>query len=51
MAASNVHYLEKSEVAASEIAAGIKPGDLVLVKGSRGTRTDIVADRIVAEFA
>ena len=25
--------------------------DLVLVKGSRGIRTDIVADRIAAEFA
>ena len=26
-------------------------GDLVLVKGSRGTRTDLIADRIAAELA
>jgi UDP-N-acetylmuramoyl-tripeptide--D-alanyl-D-alanine ligase len=51
MDASAVHYAERSEAAARDIAAAIKSGDLVLVKGSRGTRTDIVADRIAAEFA
>ena len=51
MPASAVRYVERSEGAAREIAAAIKAGDLVLVKGSRGTRTDIVADRIAAEFA
>ncbi len=51
MPASAVRYAEKSEVAARDIAAAVKAGDLVLVKGSRGTRTDIVADRIAAEFA
>jgi UDP-N-acetylmuramyl pentapeptide synthase len=29
----------------------IRPGDLVLVKGSRGIRTDLIVDRLVAEFA
>ena len=33
------------------IAGAIQAGDLVLVKGSRGIRTDVVADRIAAEFA
>ena len=33
------------------VAAGSQPGDLVLVKGSRGTRMDIVADRLAAEGA
>ena len=33
-----------------EIVEAIRPGDLVLVKGSRGTRTDIVADRIATVF-
>ena len=51
MPASAVRYVERSEVAARDIAASVKAGDLVLVKGSRGTRTDIVADRIAAEFA
>jgi UDP-N-acetylmuramyl pentapeptide synthase len=46
-----VTYFEKSDIAAPEIAAAVRSGDLVLVKGSRGTRTDIVADRIAAEFA
>jgi UDP-N-acetylmuramoyl-tripeptide--D-alanyl-D-alanine ligase len=29
----------------------VRPGDLVLVKGSRGIRTDIVVERLKAEFA
>ena len=29
----------------------VRPGDLVLVKGSRGIRTDLVVDRLKAEFA
>ena len=51
MPASAVRYAEQSELAADEVAGAIFPGDLVLVKGSRGTRTDIVADRIAAVFA
>lgn len=51
MPASAVRYAETSELAAGDVAGAIRPGDLVLVKGSRGTRTDIVADRIAAVFA
>ena len=29
----------------------MRPGDLVLVKGSRGIGTDVVVDRLKAEFA
>jgi len=43
-----VSYFETSELAASDIASAIRPGDLVLVKGSRGIRTDVVVDRLVA---
>jgi len=51
MSHASVIYFEKSEEAASAIAAALRSGDLVLVKGSRGTRTDLIADRIAAEFA
>jgi UDP-N-acetylmuramyl pentapeptide synthase len=37
---------------AAELAARrTRPGDLVLVKGSRGIGTDLVVDRLKAEFA
>lgn len=36
-----------SATAAEAVAGAMAPGDLVLVKGSRGTRTDIVADRLL----
>jgi UDP-N-acetylmuramoyl-tripeptide--D-alanyl-D-alanine ligase len=51
MPAGAVTYFEKSDVAAPAIAAAIRGGDLVLVKGSRGTRTDVIADRIAEELA
>jgi UDP-N-acetylmuramoyl-tripeptide--D-alanyl-D-alanine ligase len=51
MPSDAVHYFEQSEAAAPHVAAEIRAGDLVLVKGSRGIRTDVVADRIAAEFA
>ena len=51
MAESAVLYVPTSN-AASEIALRkVRPGDLILVKGSRGIRTDVVADRIKAELA
>jgi UDP-N-acetylmuramoyl-tripeptide--D-alanyl-D-alanine ligase len=43
------HWFETSEDAADALSRAVQPGDLVLVKGSRGTRTDIVADRLAAE--
>jgi UDP-N-acetylmuramoyl-tripeptide--D-alanyl-D-alanine ligase len=49
MEASAVSYFETSDQAAPAVLAEIKAGDLVLVKGSRGVRTDIVADALVAE--
>ena len=51
MTAANVTYFERSDTAAPAIAAAIRAGDVVLVKGSRGTRTDLIADRIAEEFA
>ena len=51
MPASAVRYAETSEVAVREVTAAIRAGDLLLVKGSRGTRMDVVADHIAMEFA
>ena len=51
MPAGHVHYVENSEGAADLAVRLIKPGDLILIKGSRGVRTDVVVDRLKAEFA
>ncbi len=40
-----------SDTAADVAAEWIRPGDLVLVKGSRGTRTEVVADRLKEVWA
>lgn len=50
MSRSDVEWVATSDVAAPAVASAIRPGDLVLVKGSRGIRTDVVADRIAAEL-
>jgi UDP-N-acetylmuramoyl-tripeptide--D-alanyl-D-alanine ligase len=51
MPASAVTYVERSEPAADLVRNAVRAGDLVLVKGSRGIRTDVVVDRLLAEFA
>jgi UDP-N-acetylmuramoyl-tripeptide--D-alanyl-D-alanine ligase len=51
MPASRVHYVENIAAAADLAATLVKSGDLVLVKGSRGIRTEVVVDRLKAESA
>jgi UDP-N-acetylmuramoyl-tripeptide--D-alanyl-D-alanine ligase len=51
MPRAQVSYIDTSDAAAPIVTRAIRPGDLVLVKGSRGTRTDLVADRIAEEFS
>jgi UDP-N-acetylmuramyl pentapeptide synthase len=46
-----VSYFTTSTDAADAVGALLAPGDVVLVKGSRGTRMDIVADRVKQEWA
>jgi UDP-N-acetylmuramoyl-tripeptide--D-alanyl-D-alanine ligase len=46
MPASDVTWYPTSAEAADAVAGVVRPGDLVLVKGSRGTRTDVVVDRL-----
>jgi UDP-N-acetylmuramoyl-tripeptide--D-alanyl-D-alanine ligase len=49
--AGAVTYVATQDEAADVALARIRPGDLVLVKGSRGIGTDIVVARLKAEFA
>jgi UDP-N-acetylmuramoyl-tripeptide--D-alanyl-D-alanine ligase len=44
------HVATRDEAAALAVAR-VRPGDLVLVKGSRGIGTDLVVERLKAEFA
>jgi UDP-N-acetylmuramoyl-tripeptide--D-alanyl-D-alanine ligase len=49
MPAASVRYFATSDEAADAAVALVKAGDLVLVKGSRGVKTDRVVDRLKAE--
>jgi len=51
MPASRVHCVGNSRDAADLTRTLVRPGDLVLVKGSRGIRTEVVVERIKAEQA
>jgi UDP-N-acetylmuramyl pentapeptide synthase len=51
MAAAAVIHVPASADAADLAGRKVRPGDLVLVKGSRGIRTDLVVERLKAEFA
>ena len=44
-----VHRFVDSASAAGPVATLVRPGDFVLVKGSRGIRTDLVADRLLSD--
>jgi UDP-N-acetylmuramoyl-tripeptide--D-alanyl-D-alanine ligase len=49
MPVAAVEYFDSSDKAATAVADEVRPGDLVLVKGSRGIRTDLVVDRLMVE--
>jgi UDP-N-acetylmuramoyl-tripeptide--D-alanyl-D-alanine ligase len=48
---SQVAHVASSEDAAAVAPNVVRPGDLVLVKGSRGIRMERVVERLVAEYA
>jgi len=43
-------FCETPEEAAELLIAGARPGDLILVKGSRGVRTEKVVERLMTAF-
>jgi UDP-N-acetylmuramoyl-tripeptide--D-alanyl-D-alanine ligase len=43
-------FFENSEKAGEFLASEIKTGDLVLVKGSRGVRTEKVIEKLIERF-
>jgi UDP-N-acetylmuramoyl-tripeptide--D-alanyl-D-alanine ligase len=49
MPSAEVHHIGSSDEAAPTVVRALRPGDLVLVKGSRGIRTDLIVDAITAE--
>jgi UDP-N-acetylmuramoyl-tripeptide--D-alanyl-D-alanine ligase len=51
LARERTRHVATSDEAAEASASLVRPGDLVLVKGSHGVRTDKVVDRLKAEFA
>ena len=51
MPASSVSWTAMSTTASHDIVEWLSSGDLVLVKGSRGIKTDAVVDRIVEAFS
>ncbi len=51
MDAAAVFHVPASADAADLAQQKVRPGDLVLVKGSRGVRTDLVVERLKVEFA
>jgi UDP-N-acetylmuramoyl-tripeptide--D-alanyl-D-alanine ligase len=51
MPRAHVRHVTTSEAAAEVAAAAVRPGDVILVKGSRGVRTERVVERLKAEFA
>jgi UDP-N-acetylmuramyl pentapeptide synthase len=44
-----VRYIPTSAAAAPAVVEAVEKGDVVLIKGSRGTRCDVVVDRLVQE--
>jgi UDP-N-acetylmuramoyl-tripeptide--D-alanyl-D-alanine ligase len=51
MPETSVRHVATSAEAADAVGPMLRAGDVVLVKGSRGVRTDIVADRVKAAGA
>lgn len=47
---SDVGFYENSTVAAEKIIKEVQPGDLILIKGSRGVRTERVVEKLLENY-
>jgi UDP-N-acetylmuramoyl-tripeptide--D-alanyl-D-alanine ligase len=47
---ANAEFVEDSDAAAARVASIVEPGDVVLVKGSRGVKTEKVIEYLSARF-
>jgi UDP-N-acetylmuramoyl-tripeptide--D-alanyl-D-alanine ligase len=47
---TDVHFADDSEVAGVYLAEIVRTGDIVLIKGSRGVRTEKVLDKLFEKF-
>jgi hypothetical protein len=43
-------FYENSEVAGEKFPAEVAPGDLILIKGSRGVRTEKIIEKLLENF-
>jgi len=50
MAASQVHFFADSSAAAAFVAGLVQPGDLMLVKGSRGVKMERIVEALRAKY-
>ena len=48
---TNTRFFADSDEAANAIVTEVKPGDLILVKGSRGVRTEKIVERLLGKFS
>ena len=46
----SARYVKDSEAAGVAVAEFVKEGDVVLIKGSRGVRTEKVLDKLLEKF-
>jgi UDP-N-acetylmuramoyl-tripeptide--D-alanyl-D-alanine ligase len=50
LSATQVKFFDKSEDAAEALAGDVRPGDLILIKGSRGVRTDLIVTKLQEHY-
>lgn len=47
---SDVEFYENSQIAGENFIKEVQPGDLILIKGSRGVRTEVVIEKLLEKF-